>query len=184
MSELIGLSVLSQDPDNSGANSEDTKFLSLQYDSSNEERVFIAGTAYETSYDASTEQASTYYLTSVAHGKFSKLSFVQENRELDSLNPVARDDTMNFTKGPEHYLHVNDSGEIVTNSLEDAFKDLEFEQITLVDKSTDSRLTLAVNAGQLEISNPDADPEDSVAFTLEQLKDLKQLLTIHESHLH
>jgi len=139
MSSLPGLSILSQDPDNSGANSEDTKFISLQYDT--DERVLIAGTADE-SVDSNGDLNRQY--TSLAHAKFGNISIVQPG---DGISTEAKNDMPGiFEKGENNFLYIHEeTGELVTKPVARAFSEVEFDSIKLKNEVVNIGLTMSVS---------------------------------------
>ena len=132
--------------------------------------MLIAGTATSQIEDNEVEY---YTLSSVAHGKFSKLSLVEPAN--DGLQTRARnmndDQEIDFRVGDDHYLYVQETtGELVTKPIADAVSELDFQQVKL------GGLTLSANSSkQLVISDAD-DPEEYVELSIPDLKRLLQLL--------
>jgi hypothetical protein len=141
-SNIDGLSVVTKDVNFGGT--DDTKFMSLQFDSTTNKPIFVAGTASE-------DELGNVTYKNIAHGKFNKLSFVN-----NTPNTVRPDIPDTFEKGIKNYLYVDEtSGEIKTNSIDNIFE-----------------LQVETTNGQLKISSS----TDEVYLSIVEIKQLKELL--------
>ena len=133
MSELLGLSVVSRDPD---AILEATEKQTIQFinisNKVSSESIFIAGTA--------TEPAT---MTNIAHGKFSKLSLVSLSSS-GNVNPVEDSiDSNGIIKGYEYYLYVDNDGQLKTKKFEDLFEDKQIMRNIRLKDNNEAPVTLS-----------------------------------------
>ena len=153
-----------------------------------DEPVFIAGTAtdiYQT--DGTTVKTST--INYVAHGKFSKLSLI--NNEIQAV-----DDSPDIQKGEQSYMYVDQTGQLKTNSFSELFDNhilnittsnlnLDITNAELIQKGENNYLYVDIHTGQLKtkdnfknIELKDYSQNQNVTLTGEQLKQLKELIPL------
>lgn len=109
MSKLSGLSVISKDTDNINTA---VRFINIENTNSNEP-IFISGTAID-NY-AQNGDITNSDINYIAHGKFSKLSLIN-----NSMEAVA--DSSNIQKGEENYIYIDkETGQLKTASFNNLF---------------------------------------------------------------
>lgn len=147
MSKLPGLSLIAKDPDN---NIKDVRFINID-NTTVDEPIFIGGIATDVyQVDEATVKSST--INNVAHGKFSKLSLVN-----NSLQAV--DESPDIQIGEQNYIYIDDqTGQLKTNSFSELFEN------HILNINTTATLVLKDTQNQ------------NVTLTGEQLKQLKNLL--------
>ena len=145
MSKLPGLSLIAKDIDISNKN---VKFINID-NTNSDEPIFIAGTATDTfQLDGKTVKSSNP--NQIAHGKFSKLSLINNSLQAVDTSPDVQ-------TGEANYIYVDtETGQLKTNSFIDLFENhiYKYKQLVLTDSS-----------------------DEDVILTGEELKRLKDLLT-------
>jgi len=147
MSKLAGLSLIAKDPDNIN---KEVRFINIDNTNSSEP-IFIAGSATDEYNDNGVVNSSNIH--HIAHGKFSKLSLV--NNSLQAI-----DDYHEIQKGDQNYIYVDiETGQLKTKSFSDLFDN------HILNINTTATLVLKDSQNQ------------NVTITGEELKQLKKLIS-------